>query len=109
VARDHWYLPCLCGYAAPTVNLAKKHRAFCLAWLARDQAAIKRERSQASFRKNGHQVHVPCESCGGRPDHRKGCPRIPPVDRPVPAGISPEVWMVILRVLERKMRGKYQG
>ena len=109
MAHVHWYLPCLCGYAAPTVSLAKKHRAFCLDWLARDQAAVKKARFQASFRRNGHLVHVTCENCGGRPDHRRGCPKIPPVDRPVPEGFKPEVWAVILRVLERKMRGKYQG
>jgi hypothetical protein len=30
-------------------------------------------------------------------------------DRPIPEGFDPKVWGVILKVLERKMRGKYQG
>jgi hypothetical protein len=111
VALDHWYLPCLCGYAATTLHASKKHRRDCSIWVSRDKVAVRSERWRRTY-ENGNRAVQFCSECKGRAgQHWRGCSRFkaPELARPVPEGFDPKDWAVILKVLERKMRGKYQG
>lgn len=115
--------PCLCGYIPTSMSGMQRHRMVCVEWRNRpDPRALAIHRRAKAFQQGKEEVQSgPCPDCGRYVDHKSDCPMalklIDPEspdgwartdqercrrDRILKAGIDPEMFEALLRVLARR-------
>jgi hypothetical protein len=100
--------PCLCGFRTESRSALLRHRRSCETWQTRpNPRGIKVYRSKKTQQQGFLDGRLRCDVCGGKTQHHKpSCPfsesEASRAEMVAKAGISPQHWEWVLRVLQRR-------